>query len=171
MSSMHKIMITGNAGSGKTTLSYKLAKILKRQDVFSLDKIVWQPGWIPTSKTKRESEIQKIIEKPSWIVDGVSKTILEAADAIIFLDYPRHICYWRALKRNYKYLFKSRDELPLNCPEILIIPQLIKIIWAFPSKVKPAILNHIKLTKTQQIVHVKNNKELHSLLLSLSEGK
>jgi len=107
---MHKIMITGNAGSGKTTLSYKLAKILNRQDIISLDKIVWNPGWILVDKEEKEFELAKITKMQNWIVDGVSKTLLEAADTILFLDYPRHVCYWRAFRRNCKYIFKSRPE-------------------------------------------------------------
>jgi adenylate kinase family enzyme len=109
---MHKIMITGNAGSGKTTISYKLAKLLNRQDIICLDKIVWKPGWILVDKEEKESELVKISKMQSWIVDGVSKTILEAADTILFLDYPRRVCYLRVFKRNCKYIFKSRPELP-----------------------------------------------------------
>jgi len=124
---MHKIMITGNAGSGKTTFSRKLAKILNRQDIICLDKIVWKPGWILVDKEEKELELAKITKMQSWIVDGVSKTILEAADTILFLDYPRHVCYWRVMKRSCKYIFNSRPELPERCPEILIIGSLIKI--------------------------------------------
>ncbi len=79
----------------------------------------------------------------SWIVDGVSKTILEAADTIFFLDYPRSVCNWRALRRSWKYIFKSRPEVPEKCPEIIIIGSLINIIWNFPALVKPDILRHI----------------------------
>ena len=125
---MHKIMIIGNAGSGKTTLSYKLAKLLNREDVISLDKIVWKPRWILADREERELEYKKIINMQTWIVDGVSKTILEAADTIFFLDYQRHICFWRTFKRNYKYIFKSRLELQENCPEIFIVGRLFKFI-------------------------------------------
>lgn len=162
---MRKILITGNAGSGKTTLSYKLADELNRTDLINLDKIVWKPGWILVDKEEKELELIEITKMQTWIVDGVSRKLLEAADTIIFLDYPRHVCYWRALKRNYKYLFKSRPELPERCPEILIVGKLIKIIWNFPRLVKPVIIAHIKEnSKNKTIFHVRNNMELKSVM-------
>lgn len=158
---MHKIMITGNAGSGKTTISNKLAKLLNRQDIICLDKIVWKPGWILINKEQKELEFAKIAKMQSWIVDGVSKTVLEAADTILFLDYPRRVCYLRAFKRNCRYIFKSRPELPERCPEILIIGNLIKIIWNFPKFVKPNILKHISENlQKKKIFCITNDSEL-----------
>lgn len=165
---MHKIMITGNAGSGKTTLSHKLAKALNRQDVFSLDKVVWKPGWILANREEKELELEKIIKLPFWIIDGVSKKVLEEADAIFFLDYPRRTCYWRALKRNCRYIFRSRPELPENCPEILVVFKLIKIIWAFPKVVRPNILSHLSENfRSKQIFHITNNDKLEEIIKHL----
>lgn len=162
-------MITGNAGSGKTTLSYKLAKILERQDVISLDKIVWKPGWVLVNKQEKEMELAKISKTKTWIVDGVAKTILEAADTILFLDYPRHVCFWRAFKRNCKYIFKSRPELPERCPEILVIGKLIKIIWGFPKIARPNILKHFKENPQKNIFHITNDCELNAAIEIISK--
>jgi adenylate kinase family enzyme len=169
---MHKILITGNAGSGKTTLCYRLAKILNRNDVINLDKIVWKPRWILVDKEEKEFELTKISKMQTWIVDGISKQIFEAADTIVFLDYPRYVCYWRAFRRNCKYLFRSRPELPEKCPEILIISKLIKIIWNFPGLVKPAILGQIKENlQNKTIFYITNNNELEAAINKISMMK
>lgn len=42
-----KIHVTGNAGAGKTTIARKIGNELGL-DVFGLDKIVWQAGWVKT---------------------------------------------------------------------------------------------------------------------------
>lgn len=168
---MRKIMIIGNAGSGKTTLSHKLAKILNRQDIISLDKIVWKPGWVIVDKNEKELVLAKIAQMQTWIVDGVSKTILDAADTIFFLDYPRHICYWRAFRRNCKYIFISRPELPEKCPEILVIGKLLKIIWNFPKLVKPIILKHIiENSQKKKIFYITSEHELQAAIVEIQQS-
>jgi adenylate kinase family enzyme len=164
MNHMQRIFITGNAGTGKTTLGESLSRILNI-DLIKLDNIVWQPGWRITSPLERVNKIAEIIQPKQWLIDGVSKDVLKAADTIIFLDFTRKISYWRVLKRNYKYLFKSRPGLPENCPEILIIPKLIKIVWGFPNKVRPTIIQHIEENKNiKNIFHISSNQELAQFL-------
>lgn len=161
---MERIFITGNAGSGKTTLSKKIGAILDRE-VTSLDKIVWQPGWVITPPRERSVQISHLIKSNRWIIDGVSKDLLKAADTIIFLDCPRRISYWRVLKRNWRYLFKSRPELPKNCPEILIVKKLIQIIWNFQKVVRPSILDYLEENKDRKnIFHIRDNRDINSLL-------
>lgn len=133
---MQKILVTGNAGSGKSTLSKKLEEKLKIK-VYSLDKIVWQQKWKKTVDNKKKELIKELTNKDTWIINGVSSDVFNEADTIIFLDFPRKICYWRAFKCNWKYLFSSRPELPANCPEILIIKQLVVIIWNFHKNIAP----------------------------------
>lgn len=167
---MKRIFITGNAGSGKTTLSKKIGKILCI-DPFSLDKVVWKPGWVMAPAMERSIQIRHLIKPNQWIIDGVSKDILKAADTIIFLDCPRRISYWRVLKRNWRYLFKSRPELPKNCPEILITKKLIQIIWNFQRLVRPGILDYIEEHKdSKNIFHLRNNSDIN-LLISMINTK
>lgn len=163
---MRRIFVTGNAGSGKSTLGREMAR-LNNLNYFSLDSVVWQEGWQKTSSKERKQKIAELIKQDAWVIDGVDFDILEAADTVIFLDIPRRFCFYRAAKRSRKYLFSSRPELPANCPEILIIPTLIKIIWRFPSRVRPKILANKAKRNNDSFVHVSNKGQLVRYLNSL----
>lgn len=162
---MSKILITGNAGSGKSTLARKVAK-LTNTPFYSMDRIVWQENWVQTPSEEVLNQTMQLIGYKDWVIDGVSYEVMEAADTIVFLDVPRQVSYWRALKRNYKYLFNSRPELPPHCPEILIIPTLIRIIWHFPTRVRPNILL-AKNARGDKFVHITSKHELETYLQSL----
>lgn len=141
-----RLHVTGNAGSGKTTLAKKLGQALDIP-VASLDSVVWKEGWIAASKVERAAGEQQLVIQDNWVIEGVSKTVRDNAEFIVFLDTPRHICFLRCFKRNLPYLFKSRPELPSNCPEIRIIPSLTKLIWLFSSLTRPSILKSMEQQK------------------------
>jgi adenylate kinase family enzyme len=133
-----RINVTGNAGAGKSTLTQQLGEVLDLP-VFSLDSIVWQPGWQKTPALERQAREQQLIDQPSWIIDGVSVRIRQASDIVVFLDVPRHVCAWRAVKRSVRYFNCTRPGLPPNCPEWRILPRLMVIIWQFPYNAGRAI--------------------------------
>jgi len=155
-----RIHVTGNAGAGKTTLAKHIAASLQLP-VFFLDKVVWQPGWQKTEPAQRDMLEQELIDKPDWVIDGVSHNIRYAADLTIFLDVPRHVCIGRCMRRNLPYMLRSRPELPENCPELKILPQLLKIIWRFPDWVRPHILNDIE--NGINVIRIRDGQELEGV--------
>lgn len=161
---MQRILVTGNAGAGKTSLAHILANQLDLP-YFGLDSIVWKSGWVKTPALERQEKELAIINNPAWVVDGVSLTVLDAADMVIFLDYPRYKCFWRALLRNLPYLFHSRPGLPKHCPEITILPTLVRVIWLFPKHVRPKILAACS-NANKYIYHIRSNDDLEQFLAS-----
>lgn len=160
-----RIHITGNAGSGKSTFAKNIGDILGVQ-VYGLDKIVWEEGWKKTPPHERKCLEEELAAKPQWIIEGVSSIVRQAADITIFLNFPRRVCYLRCVKRNWRYLFSSRPGLPENCPEIKIIPMLVKIIWQFPYIAKPIIINEIDI-QNKKIIIISSNDELSQFISKL----
>ncbi len=162
---MPRIHITGNAGSGKSTLASRIGEALDLP-VFGLDQVVWQPGWKKSPPEFRNEKLAELLAEPEWVIEGVAKPIRDAADVIIFLDVSRPVAYFRCARRNWRYLFRSRPGLPADCPEILIIPRLAKIIWNFPKLMRPGIL--ADLARSEASVHqVRNRRELSAVLAKL----
>lgn len=159
-----RINVTGNAGVGKSTLASLLGDHLGLP-VVGLDQVVWRPGWGKTPSPERERLEREIASRPAWIVDGVSRIIREAADTIVFIDFPRRIAISRCAMRNWRYLFRSRPGLPERCPEVLIAPRLLRTIWRFPALVRPQILREFGTWRTtKMLVHIQSQAELNKVL-------
>jgi len=160
-----RIHVTGNAGAGKTTLAARIGNGLNLP-VHSLDSVVWQPHWRKTCQAERSRLENDLTRENSWVIDGVSAHVRTAADLVVVLDYPRRVCLYRAAKRSLPFLFRSRPELPENCPEILILPRLLRIILRFPRLIGTQLLEESQGSSKYHFV--KSNKELETLLASLN---
>jgi adenylate kinase family enzyme len=165
-SEMKRIFVTGNAGSGKSTLGKEIAR-RKNLEYYSLDAVVWKEKWQKSPPKEQKQKIAQLTLGNAWVIDGVDYDILKAADTVIFLDMPRRVCFYRAAKRNRKYFFSSRPELPAGCLEILIIPTLVKIIWRFPQRVRPKILADKARRNDGSFIHIKTSDQLKTYLDSL----
>src|SRR5260370_8633295 len=134
---MKKIVISGSTGGGKTELARALGEILQIE-VIPLDRYFWQPAWREKPKEIRRQIMQMLVKKERWIIEGAyldtSDIRLNAADAIIFLDIPGLICFWRVLNRYFKHLInrkERRPDLPEGCRDKLGAYYSIKVL-GFP---------------------------------------
>src|SRR5579862_1457379 len=88
------VIVTGLAGSGKSTFSVALAAKLGLP-VIHLDLLFWKPGWVAPSKTEWRETQREALGGAAWIADGnYHETLdlrLERADTVVFLDIP----WWR----------------------------------------------------------------------------
>lgn len=161
-----KIVIIGNAGGGKSVLSAKLSKAMAIP-IFKLDKLQWNPGWVPTPVEQFNKLHDEILIKPKWIIDGFAtmesiEKRCKAATTIIFIDHPVLIHLWWALKRQFLCLFRPRPDFVEGCPMIPMTGKLIKMILAIDKLLKPKILNILRqYEKNKEIYHIKSPKELN----------
>jgi adenylate kinase family enzyme len=111
-----RIHIVGGPGSGKTTLARQIADRIKTQ-YFELDKI----GYEGDSGSQRSLElrlfdVKQIANQPSWVTEGIylnwTKDLMEAADAIVWLDLPWRIAGWRMFRRHLKAEIHRNNRHP-----------------------------------------------------------
>jgi adenylate kinase family enzyme len=151
---LRRIVVLGNAGSGKSTFARWLGETLGRE-VTSLDRCHWRSGWVQRPLEESNAAIREIVDRERWIIDGISRQACTRADMIILLDVPRRICLWRALWRTLRLGFRTRPEMPPHCPEIKILPQLLRVIWEFPRATKPELLEKMEQARGRaHIVHL-----------------
>ncbi len=109
-----RVIVTGLAGSGKSTFSLALAA-QTGLPVIHLDLHFWKPGWVAPSEAEWRQKQRGVLAGDAWIADGNYRETLdlrlERADTVVLLDLPWWRCSGRALLRG----FRMPDELPEGC--------------------------------------------------------
>ena len=110
-----RVLVTGMAGSGKSTFSRALSA-KTGLPVINLDVHYWQPGWVKPSDDEWREEQRRLLAGAAWIVDGnYHETLelrLERADTVVFLDTPWPVCAGRAFLRGLR---KRVGVMPEGC--------------------------------------------------------
>ena len=140
-----RIMILGSSASGKSTLACQLEGITGVKAVH-LDRLFWNPGWVQTLGDETERKVIDAANSESWIIDGnYSRTMeyrLERASSVIYIDFNRYICIFRALRRWVRNYGKTRWDLGDGCPE-KIDAAFMSWIWNYPKRSREQILEQI----------------------------
>jgi adenylate kinase family enzyme len=142
----------------------KLGKILHRP-VIHLDKEYYASGWKEKYPIKQDwlNFQKKLVSEDEWIIDGNYRSSLairlDRADTIIFFDFPKWLCLWRAFKRSFK-----RDQ-PFDKPEGVrekISWELIKRVITYPTKEIYGNINNYRSKSV--VVVIKNNDDIQNFL-------
>jgi adenylate kinase family enzyme len=105
MASVRRVVILGPGAAGKSVLAARLGEITGLP-VIELDKHFWRPGLAATPVAQWAARQRELAVPEAWIMDGdlgpydVIDVRLRAADTIIFLDFSRLRCAWRAIRRS-----------------------------------------------------------------------
>ncbi|SEQ46359.1 Adenylate kinase [Lentzea xinjiangensis] len=84
-----RVLVAGNAGSGKSTLCLRIAQ---RRDLrrVELDSLYWGPGWTPRAQFR--ADVLAFAEEDHWVTEyqyaAVRPLLLARADMVVWLDHP-----------------------------------------------------------------------------------
>jgi len=83
-------------------------------DFIELDALNWGPNWTAANDETLRARVEEATRSPSWVVAGnyrITRPITwSRAEAIIWLDYPLGVIFWRLLRRTWKRVF-FKEEL------------------------------------------------------------
>ena len=112
-SQLKRVSIVGTSGSGKTYVGAEIAKRLGIKHV-ELDAIHWLPGWQELPTEEFRERLTEETSRESWVIDGnYSKgrdIVWRRAEAVVWLDLPFRIVFWRILRRTVKRIL-TREKL------------------------------------------------------------
>ena len=166
-----KIAIIGYSGSGKSTLAKKLSEIYNCPLLY-LDTIQFEANWKIRDIDEGRLMVGEFLKNDSWIIDGNYREFpqekrLQDADKIIFMNFPRRICFPQAFKRYLHYKNKTRESMADGCNEKFDL-EFIK--WLLFEGRKKSIKNHyneICKCYKDKITIFRNNKDVENFLASL----
>lgn len=119
-----RIAIIGYSACGKSTLAEHLGR-LSSGSVLHLDQVHWLPGWNAREPEEERRIVEKFLDQhDSWVIEGNYSNLsydrrMEEADRIIFMNFNRFSCLFRAAKRYLENRGKSRPSMAEGCPEKL----------------------------------------------------
>jgi len=117
---MNRVLIIGNAGSGKTTFARQLAA-KTGLPLVHLDRIYWCRDWEHLSRDAFDMALQVELAKTHWIIDGnFNRTIphrLRYCDTVFFFDMPTITCLAGVTKRIVTNYGRCREDMGGSCIE------------------------------------------------------
>jgi len=136
---IERIVILGPCGAGKSTLAVELGARLGLP-VIHLDREYWRPGWIEPSEPVWAAQVEELIARPRWIMDGnYGGTLarrLERAQLIVNLDYPRRVFFARMVRRLITHFGRNRPDMAAGCPERFDL-EFWRYAWRYRTDVEP----------------------------------
>lgn len=130
---MERVLIIGSNGAGKSTFSAELAH-RTGLPLFHIDRFYWCGNWQVTPRQAFEAQIQDVVKRPRWIIDGNNirslEQRLERADQVFWMEFSPALCMVRILKRELMYRNAVRPDLPDQCVSRLSL-RFLRDAWRF----------------------------------------
>ena len=145
----------GSGGAGKSVLAVELGRITGLP-VIHLDKLYWKPGWVPMPEDAWSVVHGRLLEGERWIIDGNYGGEMGArvagADTVVFLDLPRLVCIWGALRRHWRHRKGGRTDMVEGQRERIDL-KFLWWIFRYPDTRRPSILARLAELPASTTVH------------------
>ena len=166
-----KIAILGHSGSGKSTLAKQLAEVYKIPMLF-LDTIQFEPNWKERDLEESRKLVSEFMKQDSWVIDGNYTKFFQterllAADKIIYMDFPRRVCLYQALKRYFEFKNQSRDSISNGCIEKIDFEFIWWILHEGRTKSRRDHYKQMILDYKDKSIVLKNKKQVDAFLSEL----
>ena len=159
-----RVMIIGYSGSGKSTL----AGICAAQyglPVLYLDTLQFLPGWVVRDREEFRGLLAEFLKQDRWVIDGTYTKVfyerrLSEADEIIFMNFNRFACFFRAWKRYRTYRGKARESIAEGCHEKFDREFMMWILRNSRTKKHKENYRRVMTEYAEKVIVIRNQREL-----------
>lgn len=165
----------GHSGSGKSTLA-KLISEIKNLPLLYLDCVHFEKDW----KSRNDEEAKKIINdfinsNQSWVIDGNYFKLefeerIKQADTIVYLNFGRINCLFRAYKRYFKYKGRKRESISEGCYETMDKEFISWILYEGRTKERLKRFDEVIRLKDKKVYVLKNQKDLDGFINEIKKN-
>ena len=153
---MKRSVVIGCSGSGKSVFSRKL-RDATGLSLYYLDMIWHKPDGTNISREEFDKQLDSIISRDSWIIDGnyqrTLETRIKACDTVFLFDLPTEICIEGALSR----IGKKREDMPWFENEL--DPEFRQWIESFRANQLPEVYRLLEKYKNNREIVVFRTRE------------
>lgn len=153
---MKRAVVIGCSGSGKSVFSRKL-RDAAGLSLYYLDMIWHKPDGTNISREEFDKQLDSIISRDSWIIDGnyqrTLETRIKACDTVFLFDLPTEICIEGALSR----IGKKREDMPWFENEL--DPEFRQWIESFRANQLPEVYRLLEKYKNNREIVVFRTRE------------
>lgn len=166
---MKKIAVFGKPGSGKSTLSKKLASATGIQ-LHQLDSIVYKKNGDLVDRKAYDEKHQNILASESWIIDGFGPIEsfhkrLESADTLIYIELPYLTSYWLVTKRLAKGLVVKPEGWPDGSSVLKGTMESYKVLRLCPKFWNDKFMRRLeKMSANKTLYVIRSISELDSFV-------
>lgn len=166
---MKKIAVFGKPGSGKSTLSKRLASATGIK-LHALDSILYKKNGDLVDRKTYDEEHESILSSDSWIIDGFGpmesfNKRLDVADTLIYIELPYPVSYWLVTKRLLKGLIVKPEGWPDGSSVLKGSLESYKVLKLCPKFWNDNFMRKLDNISTNKSLHViRSVSELNSFV-------
>ena len=168
---MEWVAVVGCGGSGKSYVARELGRLLDLP-VTHMDAVYFDDQWNPLPMERFEAVQRELVAGPRWVIDGnYNSTVqvrLEAADTVVFMDLPTHLCLWGILSRQLRH---GRGQNDKNGVYNRITGDVLRYVLGYRRKMRPRVLAKIdQYASGARVIALTSRRETRHFLRQASSN-